>query len=315
MSNQSFDFGKNLVKQSSWWDDFKAKKGIGTAKPKVKVVGPEKTEKKAEYLVPLTPEQVRNWKPQLIQEKEAGVGSTLWEGAKFLPGVGAIPSFVDAGRAAMQGNWGTALGEGAMGALSMIPGGTVARGLGAAGKLAGKGLGMAGKVGLAGGEAAAKGLAQGASALGKAAPGMASRMPGVVGTAAKDFGSMMGQVGAKMPGVGAAGAAGQGAAGFASRIPGMASQAGSAASSFAKGIPGRATGSLASGINAAGKGISGFAPATGAHMTQNAVPMARNMMGAAPKFGLQLGINNMNNNTRDNFYNSPGYKYNQPRYY
>jgi len=82
------------------------------------------------------------------QDKEAGMlgdaasyvynnpGTVAWEGAKWLPGVGAIPSLVDAGSSAMAGNWGDAAGHalGAAGSLVIPGGGAYAKGLTAAGK-------------------------------------------------------------------------------------------------------------------------------------------------------------------------------------
>ena len=57
------------------------------------------------------------------------VGDLAWEGAKFIPGIGAIPSFLDAGASALKGNWGRAATEAGLGALSFVPGvGQAARG-------------------------------------------------------------------------------------------------------------------------------------------------------------------------------------------
>lgn len=338
MSTNSFNLGQSLVKNSGWWEDFKAKKGIGGNQPKI--TKPEKKlEKKAEWsswksgVGPETAfisheeyaKQSRQekeadvnrfhteLKKALGQEKQSGIGSTVWEGAKFLPGVGAIPSWIDAGSAALKGNWGTALSEGAMGALSLVPGGIIARGMGAMGKGALRAGSLLGKGALAGGEALGKaGLkaAPGLASAGGRALGRMSGAGGMMGAVGKDLSGFAGRMGAKVPG-GVTGAV-QGAGAFGKTIPGMASQAGSAATSFAKGIPGRMTGGIERGINFAGKAMGGN---TGNYLASNAGSMAKSTMGALPKLGLQMGVNNVSNTTRDNFYNSPGYKFNQPRYY
>lgn len=70
--------------------------------------------------------------------KQASWGSFGWEAAKFIPGVGAIPSFVDAGSALMRGRFGEALAHGVGGAAGLIVpgGGAIAKGLTGAGRLA-----------------------------------------------------------------------------------------------------------------------------------------------------------------------------------
>ena len=251
--------------------------------------------------------------------KEAGIGSAIWEGSKFLPGVGALPSFVDAGRAALRGDWSTAALEGGMGALSFIPGGAVARGAGALGRLGAKSLGMAGKAGLAGGEALGKLGVRGAEALGKVAPKAMNALQnsgGLIGAAAKDIGNFAGKGRAGAPGIpGAVNNVGRQVSNFAQKIPGMASRTGNAVTSFAKDIPNASRTGLGSAFNYAGGAVSRVAPTFGKSLQSGGQGAANSIINGLPKFGLQYAVNNASNNSRNNFYNSPGYKYNQPRYY
>lgn len=109
-----------------------------------------------------------------IATKRASWGSFGWEASKFIPGVGAIPSFIDAGSALMRGRFGEALAHGVGGAAGLIVpgGGAIAKGLTGAGRLAMQaGAGAAAK-GVAG-RAAAGALTAGGKALTQAGTGAA----------------------------------------------------------------------------------------------------------------------------------------------
>ena len=71
-----------------------------------------------------------------LSAKQASWGSFGWEAAKWIPGVGAVPSFIDAGSELLRGNYGNAALHAASGAAGLMGGGAIAKGLTSAGKLA-----------------------------------------------------------------------------------------------------------------------------------------------------------------------------------
>lgn len=107
-----------------------------------------------------------------LSTKQASWGSFGWEAAKWIPGVGAIPSFIDAGTELYKGNFGSAALNAVSGVAGLVGGGAVARGLTGAGRMALQaGASAAGK-GLAG-RAAAGALNAGGKALTQAGAGTA----------------------------------------------------------------------------------------------------------------------------------------------
>lgn len=102
-----------------------------------------------------------------LSTKQASWGSFAWEATKWVPGIGAVPSFIDAGTDLMKGNFLNAGLNAVGGVASLFGGGAIAKGLTTAGKL----MATAGKAAPAASgllNAGAKGLTQAGTGMAKA---------------------------------------------------------------------------------------------------------------------------------------------------
>lgn len=121
-------------------------------------------------------------------DKQASWGNVAWEGSKFIPFVGAVPSFIDAGTALAKGRFGEALMHGAGGAAGLIMpgGGAIAKGLTGAGRMAMRGgASMAARGAV---NAGVKGVAQTAAGTAAQTAGAGLRHAGNMGRQAINAG-------------------------------------------------------------------------------------------------------------------------------